>query len=172
MPGTDETEVRLDPTNAAERRTLLWVLSINFSQVIVAGTVGIPADSTGLLGAALDKPEGRRCLCRQPVRCRSYGRRQSARRTAIRGAPDRPRLGAAGRGSPSVFHTADPIGCWNQPVLLPEGGTATARSPCRSSRRCAVPVSILPNSIARCLRASPIQCCRAAQAPPRQDDVS
>jgi Co/Zn/Cd efflux system component len=54
MPANDETEVRLDPTNAAERRTLLWVLGINFSQVIIAGTVGILADSTGLLGAALD----------------------------------------------------------------------------------------------------------------------
>ena len=54
MPGTEETEIRLDPTDAAERRTLLWVLGINFSQVIVAGTVGILADSAGLLGAALD----------------------------------------------------------------------------------------------------------------------
>lgn len=54
MVGTDETEVRLDPTNTAERRTLLWVFGINSSQVIVAGTVGILADSTGLLGAALD----------------------------------------------------------------------------------------------------------------------
>lgn len=54
MAGTDEAEVRLDPENVAERRTLLWVLGINFSQVIVAGAVGILADSTGLLGAALD----------------------------------------------------------------------------------------------------------------------
>ena len=46
--------MRLDPENVAERRTLLWVLGINFSQVIVAGAVGILADSTGLLGAALD----------------------------------------------------------------------------------------------------------------------
>ena len=50
----DEDEVELDPTNAAERRTLLWVRGINFSQVVVAGTVGILPDSTGLLGAALD----------------------------------------------------------------------------------------------------------------------
>lgn len=54
MAGNDDAEALLDPTNAVERRTLLWVLGINFSQVIVAGTVGILADSTGLLGAALD----------------------------------------------------------------------------------------------------------------------
>lgn len=44
----------LDARNAAERRTLKWVLGINLSQVIVAGTVGVVADSAGLLGAALD----------------------------------------------------------------------------------------------------------------------
>lgn len=40
--------------NAAERRTFKWVLGINFTQVVMAGTVGMVADSTGLLGAALD----------------------------------------------------------------------------------------------------------------------
>lgn len=54
MPGDEETEVRLDARNADERRTLRWVLGINFTQVLVAGAVGILADSTGLLGAALD----------------------------------------------------------------------------------------------------------------------
>lgn len=49
-----EIEPRLDAENAAERRTLRWVLAINFTQVVVAGTVGVLADSTGLLGAALD----------------------------------------------------------------------------------------------------------------------
>lgn len=49
-----DTEIRLDASNADERRTLLWVLGINFTQVAVAGTVGIVAQSTGLLGAALD----------------------------------------------------------------------------------------------------------------------
>ncbi len=49
-----EDEIQLDASNAAERKTLLWVLGINFLQVIVAGLVGIVADSTGLLGAALD----------------------------------------------------------------------------------------------------------------------
>lgn len=44
----------LDPGDAAERSTLKWVLGINAIQVLVAGTVGILADSTGLLGAALD----------------------------------------------------------------------------------------------------------------------
>lgn len=50
----DEDEPRLDADNAAERRTLKWVLGINATQVVVAGTVGVIAQSTGLLGAALD----------------------------------------------------------------------------------------------------------------------
>jgi len=50
----EESEIQLDASNAAERKTLLWVLGINFLQVIVAGFVGVIADSTGLLGAALD----------------------------------------------------------------------------------------------------------------------
>ena len=44
----------LDAEDAAERHTLTWVLGINATQVVVAGTVGILADSAGLLGAALD----------------------------------------------------------------------------------------------------------------------
>lgn len=44
----------LDAGDAAERHTLKWVLGINTTQVLLAGTVGILADSTGLLGAALD----------------------------------------------------------------------------------------------------------------------
>ncbi|MBL6653175.1 MAG: cation transporter, partial [Reyranella sp.] len=54
MPGDEETEIRLDARNVHERRTLRWVLEINFTQFVVAGAVGIVADSTGLLGAALD----------------------------------------------------------------------------------------------------------------------
>jgi Co/Zn/Cd efflux system component len=50
----EEPEIELDASDAAQRKTLLWVLGINFLQVIVAGLVGIIADSTGLLGAALD----------------------------------------------------------------------------------------------------------------------
>lgn len=50
----DEAEPELDARNAAERRTLWWVLFINLSQVVLAGVVGFLADSTGLLGAALD----------------------------------------------------------------------------------------------------------------------
>ena len=50
----EESEIQLDASNSAERKTLLWVLGINFLQVIVAGVVGVIADSTGLLGAALD----------------------------------------------------------------------------------------------------------------------
>ncbi|MBL8580186.1 MAG: cation transporter [Mesorhizobium sp.] len=50
----EESEIELDASNAAQRKSLLWVLGINFLQVIVAGLVGVIADSTGLLGAALD----------------------------------------------------------------------------------------------------------------------
>lgn len=53
-PNAEEAEVELDASNAAERRTLQWVLAINFAQFVLAGVVGIVADSTGLLGAALD----------------------------------------------------------------------------------------------------------------------
>lgn len=51
---SEAIEPRLDGGNAAERRTLTWVLGINLTQVAIAGVVGIVADSTGLLGAALD----------------------------------------------------------------------------------------------------------------------
>ena len=50
----EELEPELDASNAAERRTLRWVLGINAAQVVIAGGVGIAAQSTGLLGAALD----------------------------------------------------------------------------------------------------------------------
>lgn len=50
----NDSEVELNPRNVAERRTLILVLVINFAQVVVAGTVGFAADSTGLLGSALD----------------------------------------------------------------------------------------------------------------------
>ncbi len=40
--------------DASERRTLVWVLLINLSQVLLAGVAGLLAQSTGLLGAALD----------------------------------------------------------------------------------------------------------------------
>ena len=49
----DESE-ELDRRNAAERRTLALVLGINCAQVVVAGAVGIAANSAGLLGSALD----------------------------------------------------------------------------------------------------------------------
>lgn len=42
------------PQDASERRTLARVLAINATQVAVAGTVAILADSAGLLGAAID----------------------------------------------------------------------------------------------------------------------
>lgn len=49
-----QEEIELDPHDAAERRTLKWVLGINLSQVMLAGTVGVIADSAGLLAAGLD----------------------------------------------------------------------------------------------------------------------
>lgn len=51
---SDEDELEFDLTNQQERKTLLIVLAINLSQVALAGTVGLIAKSTGLLGAALD----------------------------------------------------------------------------------------------------------------------
>ncbi len=51
--GGEETELWSDH-DVAERRTLARVLVINAGQVVLAGVVGIAADSTGLLGAALD----------------------------------------------------------------------------------------------------------------------
>jgi len=50
----EEDEVQLDPSDKAERRTLKLVLGVNAFQVLLAGSVGIIAESTGLLGAALD----------------------------------------------------------------------------------------------------------------------
>jgi len=50
----EENEVQLDASNKAERKTLKQVLGINMFQVVLAGTVGFIANSTGLLGAALD----------------------------------------------------------------------------------------------------------------------
>lgn len=48
------SETELDASNKAERSTLMKVLGLNFSQVALAGIVGFFAESTGLLGAALD----------------------------------------------------------------------------------------------------------------------
>lgn len=50
----ENSEFSIDASNAAERRTLVWVLGINLTQVVLAGVVGVLADSVGLLGAALD----------------------------------------------------------------------------------------------------------------------
>lgn len=50
----DQFETRRNSRDAAERRILKWVLCINGTQVVVAGVVGFAAESTGLLGAALD----------------------------------------------------------------------------------------------------------------------
>ncbi len=37
-----------------ERRTLGWVLLVNFAQAVLVGVAGVLAESTGLIGAALD----------------------------------------------------------------------------------------------------------------------
>ncbi len=52
--GADEGEIELDARDAAQRRTLVWVLGINLVQALVIGVVGVAAASTGLMGAALD----------------------------------------------------------------------------------------------------------------------
>ncbi|MEP6261490.1 MAG: cation transporter [Gillisia sp.] len=51
---SEEDEIQLDASNKAERKTLKQVLGINMFQVALAGIVGFIANSTGLLGAALD----------------------------------------------------------------------------------------------------------------------
>lgn len=48
------TEIELDATDRAQRRTLRWVLGINLAQAVVVGLIGVFADSTGLMGAGLD----------------------------------------------------------------------------------------------------------------------
>ncbi|MFW7342333.1 cation transporter [Pollutimonas sp. H1-120] len=49
-----EGDSKLDASNAAQRRTLTWVFAINLAQALIVGVVGMMADSTGLMGAALD----------------------------------------------------------------------------------------------------------------------
>lgn len=50
----ENDKFRLDASNKAQRKALTLVLAINMFQVVMAGVVGIFAQSTGLLGAALD----------------------------------------------------------------------------------------------------------------------
>lgn len=54
MAKNRESDFQLNAQDVEERRTLFRVLGINAGQVIMAGGVGIVAQSTGLLGAALD----------------------------------------------------------------------------------------------------------------------
>lgn len=49
-----DEELELNPSNKTERKVLWLVLAINMFQVIMAGTVGFLAESSGLVGAALD----------------------------------------------------------------------------------------------------------------------
>jgi len=77
----EEAEHGLDPNNAAERRTLIWVLGINFTQFVVAGLVGLVAASTGLLGAALDNLADSAVYA---VSLYAVGRSVSAKRWAAR----------------------------------------------------------------------------------------
>lgn len=51
---SDGVRFDVDEHDVAERRMLARVLAINVAQVLLAGAVGIAADSTGLLGTALD----------------------------------------------------------------------------------------------------------------------
>ncbi len=52
---SDETEsAGITKNERSERRTLIWVLLIDFSQALLAGTVGFIAQSTGLLRAGRD----------------------------------------------------------------------------------------------------------------------
>lgn len=52
---SDEIEIgRISNDDKSERRTLIWVLLINFSQAVLAGIIGFIAQSTGLLGAGVD----------------------------------------------------------------------------------------------------------------------
>lgn len=46
--------VSVDENEVLDRRVLKRVLAINTIQIVASGTVGIVAESTGLLGAALD----------------------------------------------------------------------------------------------------------------------
>ncbi|MFT0546270.1 cation transporter [Allopusillimonas ginsengisoli] len=50
--GEDNSE--LDPNDAGQRRALIKVLFINLAQAIVVGAIGVLANSTSLMGAALD----------------------------------------------------------------------------------------------------------------------
>ena len=54
MAGSENDEPSLNPEVAAEKRTLKIVLVINFLQFALAFGVGLAAQSSGLLGAALD----------------------------------------------------------------------------------------------------------------------
>ena len=54
QPFGEGDEPQLDASDAAQRRTLSLVLVINLIQAAAVGVVGIAADSTGLLAAALD----------------------------------------------------------------------------------------------------------------------
>lgn len=49
-----DPDCQLDAGNAAERRSLVWVLGINLAQAVVVGAIGLLVDSAGLIGAALD----------------------------------------------------------------------------------------------------------------------
>lgn len=69
----DSIEPELDADNAAERRTLKWVLGINTTQVVVAGAVGLVAQSAGRRAQGGRGRPGRRTVMRE--RWTSMGRR-------------------------------------------------------------------------------------------------
>ena len=53
-PRKANDDIELDARDAAQRRRLGWVLAINLAQAVGIGIAGFVAQSTGLMGAALD----------------------------------------------------------------------------------------------------------------------
>lgn len=49
-----DDDFELDPRDRGEKRVLIIVLAINVAQAFIVGTIGLYADSTGLLGVGLD----------------------------------------------------------------------------------------------------------------------
>lgn len=49
-----DDDIELDARDTSQRHTFTWVLAINLVQAVGIGIAGIVADSTGLMGAAID----------------------------------------------------------------------------------------------------------------------
>ena len=98
----DEVETRSDQCSRSGARCSGCSAS-NFSQVVVAGTVGMLADSTGLLGAALDNLGDAAVYGVSSLRRRPCGSSEGARRTPFRRTSDRPWTGITDRSSPAII---------------------------------------------------------------------